>query len=79
VVCPKTNIGSIMDSHAEQETLTCNDVSRHVYDVKNKRIGAIIRLANGRYAAWSLSRKLDEYEHAVNAVAAVLAAGAERK
>jgi hypothetical protein len=68
-----------MDAHAERETLTCNDASRHVHDSKNKRIGAIVRLANGRYMAWTLRRKLDEYEHAVNAVAAVLAAGAERK
>jgi hypothetical protein len=42
---------------------------------KDKRAGAIVRLADGRFAAWSLKEKLGEFADADEAAAAVQAAG----
>jgi hypothetical protein len=50
-----------------------NHDTRFVYQ-KDKRAGAIVRRADGRFAAWSLTGKLGEYPDGAEAEKAVRAA-----
>ena len=61
-----------MSSLDRFDALTDRD-TRFVYDRKNKRAGAVIHVADGKFAAWGLKAKLgDEFADADEAARAVL-------
>ena len=61
-----------MNSLDRFDALTDRD-TRFVYH-RDKRAGAVVRLADGRFAAWSLKEKLGEFAAADEAASAVLKA-----
>jgi hypothetical protein len=62
-----------------QAELACFDRARFVHDGTSNRIGAVWLIADDRYVAWSLTRKLGELIGIVDAEAAVKAAAREEK
>jgi hypothetical protein len=62
-----------MSSLDRFDALTDRD-TRFVYDRKGKRAGAVIHVANGKFAAWGLKGKVGEFADALKAEEAVKAA-----
>jgi hypothetical protein len=53
------------------QDLTCQDAGFVVRHGKKRKIGGIVGLADGRFAAWSMREKIGDYDSPGDAVKAV--------
>ena len=61
------------------ESLTANEANYSVLDARKRKIGAVISLASGQFAAWSRSGKIGEFATPGQAESAVRIADRARK
>jgi hypothetical protein len=61
------------------ESLTANEAGYSVLDARKRKIGAVISLASGQFAAWSRSGKIGEFATPGQAESVVRIADRARK